>query len=89
VNYYRFRHAIPDRIASGVSGPADDERVKRFSEAEGVEYISAWHTLCNAEGCLTRAGPSASDVLVSDIIHLTNRGSQFLIEAISTQLALP
>jgi peptidoglycan/LPS O-acetylase OafA/YrhL len=89
VNYYRFRHAIPDRIGSGVSGPADDERMKRFSEAEGVEYISAWHTLCNAEGCLTRAGPSASDVLVSDIIHLTNRGSQFLIQAISTQLALP
>ncbi|MCP4621013.1 MAG: acyltransferase [Bradyrhizobium sp.] len=89
VNTYRFRHVIPDRIASGVSGPTDDERMKRFSEAEGVEYISAWHTLCNAEGCLTRAGPSARDVLVSDIIHLTDRGSQFLIEAISKQLALP
>ena len=89
VNYYRFRHTIPDRIATGVSGPTDDERLKAFSQAEGLEYISAWRTLCNTDGCLTRAGPTAKDVLVSDSIHLTDHGSRFLIEAISNQLALP
>jgi peptidoglycan/LPS O-acetylase OafA/YrhL len=89
VNHYRFRHTIPDRIATGVSGPADDERLKAFSQAEGVEYISAWRTLCNAAGCLTRDGPAANDVLVSDIIHLTDHGSRFLIEAIGKELALP
>jgi peptidoglycan/LPS O-acetylase OafA/YrhL len=89
VNYYRFRHTIPDRLATGVSGPADDERMKRFSDAEGIEYISTWRALCNLDGCLTRTGPTASDVLVSDIIHLTDRGSEFLIEAIGKELALP
>lgn len=89
VNYYRFRHAIPERIATGVSGPADDERIRAFSQAEGLEYISTWHALCNAEGCLTRTGPAAGDILMSDTIHLTDQGSRFLIEAISEQLVLP
>ena len=89
VNHYRFRHTIPDRIATGVSGPTDDERMNAFSQVEGFEYISAWRALCNTEGCVTHTGPTAKDVLVSDSIHLTDRGSRFLIEAIGKQLALP
>jgi hypothetical protein len=89
VNYYRFRHEIPDRIATGVSGPADDDHMKRFSEAEGVQYLSAWHALCNSEGCLTFTGFPGSGVLVSDNVHLTDHGSRFFVEAIGKQLALP
>ena len=89
VNHYRFQHTIPDRLATGVSGPLDDERMKAFSQAEGIEFVSAWRALCNAEGCLTRTGPAADDVLMSDNVHLTNNGSRFLIEAIGQQLALP
>ena len=89
INSYRLRHSIPDRIATGVSGPADDDTLRAFSEVEGIGYVSAYRVLCNAKGCLTRAGPAASDVLVSDGIHLTDRGSNFLIEAIGNQLLLP
>ncbi len=86
VNYYRLRHAIADRIAAGVSGPNDDERMQDFSGTAGVDYISAWHTLCNADGCLTRAGPAANDVIINDIVHLSDAGSVFLVEAIQDKL---
>lgn len=89
VNYYRFRHAMPERIATGVSGPTDDDRMAAFTTAEGVEYISAWRTLCNSEGCLTRSGPAASDILTTDNVHLSDSGSRYLIEAIKDRLSLP
>ena len=89
VNHYRFRHAMPERIATGVSGPADDDRMAAFTTAEGVEYISAWRTLCNSDGCLTRSGPAASDILTTDNVHLSDAGSRYLIEAIKDRLSLP
>jgi peptidoglycan/LPS O-acetylase OafA/YrhL len=86
VNFYRLRHTIADRIAAGVSGPESDERMAAFSKTAGVEFISAWHVLCNSDGCLTRVGHTANDVVVTDIIHLSDAGSTFLIEAIGTSL---
>jgi len=79
-------HVIADRIAAGVSGPESDERMATFSRAAGLEYISAWHVLCNADGCLTRVGPTASDVVATDIIHLSDAGSNFLVGAIEGDL---
>jgi hypothetical protein len=60
--------------------------MEAFSRAAGVEYISAWRTLCNAEGCLTRVGPTANDVVTTDIVHLSDAGSNFLVEAIQGRL---
>jgi hypothetical protein len=89
VNFYRMRHTIVDRIAAGVSGPENDERMEGFSRAAGVEYISAWHILCDQEGCLTRVGPTANDVVTTDIVHLSDAGSSFLIDAIGGSLFSP
>jgi peptidoglycan/LPS O-acetylase OafA/YrhL len=86
VNYYRFHHVIPDRLASGVSGPADDLRMGAISKEAGVDYISAWHLLCNAEGCLTCVGPTAGDVVATDIVHLSEAGSGFLAAAVMRRL---
>jgi peptidoglycan/LPS O-acetylase OafA/YrhL len=86
VNAYRLRHVIAGRIADGVSGPQDDARMAAFSAAAGVQYISAWHALCNPDGCLTRVGPTANDVVASDIVHLSDAGSVFLVEAIAGDL---
>ena len=86
VNFYRLRHAIADRITTGMSGPQDDQRVEAFSKSAGVEYISAWHTLCNAEGCMTRVGAAPSDVITTDKIHLSDAGSNFLIDRIRGSL---
>jgi peptidoglycan/LPS O-acetylase OafA/YrhL len=86
VNFYRLRHEIADRVATGVTGAGSDEQMEAFSHAAGVEYISAWRTLCNAEGCLTRVGPTANDVVTTDIVHLSDAGSNFLVEAIQGRL---
>jgi peptidoglycan/LPS O-acetylase OafA/YrhL len=89
VNYYRFRHVIADRIATGMSGPQGDQRMQAIAKASGVEYISARQVLCNAEGCLTRVGPTADDVVVTDIVHLSEQGSIFLVDAIADRLFKP
>jgi hypothetical protein len=86
VNFYRLRHSIAERITTGMSGPQDDQRMEAFSKSAEVEYISAWHTLCNSEGCMTRVGPTPSDVITTDRIHLSDAGSNFLIERIRTSL---
>jgi len=86
VNFYRLRHAIADRITAGMSGPQGDERMEAFSKAAGVEYISAWHALCNSEGCMTRVGPAANDVITTDKVHLSDAGSNFLIDGIRRSL---
>jgi peptidoglycan/LPS O-acetylase OafA/YrhL len=82
VNFYRVHHTIADRIATGVSGPERDEVMQTFSKTVGVEYISAWHVLCNSEGCMTRVGPTANDVVTTDLVHLSNSGSNFLADSI-------
>ena len=48
----------------------------------GAEFISARDALCNAEGCLTRIGDTAADISASDQIHLTEKGSAYLIESV-------
>jgi len=89
INYYRFHHVIPERLASGASGPAGDLRIQALSREAGVEYISAWHLLCSAEGCLTRTGPTAGDVVATDIVHLSEAGSGFLAAAVMQELRKP
>ena len=82
VNFYRLRHVIADRIKAGVSGTENDERMENFSKSVGVEYISAWHMLCDSSGCRTQVGPTADDVVTTDIVHLSNSGSNFLANSV-------
>jgi hypothetical protein len=86
VNFYRVYHSIADRIATGVSGPERDGIMEGFSKQAGVEYISAWHMLCNSDGCMTRLGSTAADVVTTDLVHLSNAGSDFLAEAVGRRL---
>jgi SGNH domain (fused to AT3 domains) len=57
--------------------------MKGFSEALGVEYISARKAFCDESGCLDRTG---NDLLVSDMVHLTPAGSKYLIDRIAPTL---
>jgi hypothetical protein len=38
--------------------------------------------MCNADGCLTRIGDTAADISASDQVHITEKGSVFLIQSI-------
>jgi hypothetical protein len=86
VNFYRFQHTVADRIRSGVFGSDGDKRMEMFSRTAGVEYISAWRTLCDAQGCMTRLGREANEVVTTDNVHLSDAGSGFLIDAIAKDL---
>jgi peptidoglycan/LPS O-acetylase OafA/YrhL len=86
VNAFRLQHRLPDRISGGVFGSVADRLIEQFSKAEHVEYVSAWKQFCNPDGCMTRVGPLATDVVASDQAHLTNRGSEFLVNAIASDL---
>jgi peptidoglycan/LPS O-acetylase OafA/YrhL len=89
VNAYRLTHVIADRISAGVTGAGSDEQMRSFSQAHGVEYISAWRVLCDGNGCLTRVGPTAEEVVTTDIVHLSNAGSKYLVEKIEGDLFSP
>ncbi len=52
----------------------------------GAEFISVWDAMCNADGCLTRIGDSAKDISASDGVHLTEKGSEFLVESFIDRL---
>jgi peptidoglycan/LPS O-acetylase OafA/YrhL len=87
VNFYRFHHAIPDRLrGSIVSGDESDAQMDAFGRQAGVEYISAWKVFCNSDGCLTRTGPTAADVVATDLVHLSDSGSRFLAQAMAKRL---
>ncbi len=48
----------------------------------GAHFISASDALCNADGCLARTGDAADDITASDQVHLTEKGSVFLVRSI-------
>jgi peptidoglycan/LPS O-acetylase OafA/YrhL len=86
INHYRFSHELPERISAGMWGPEGDRMMEAFSRGAGIEYISARQVFCDEMGCLTRVGPSASDVVTTDIVHLSERGARFLVAAIGRTL---
>jgi hypothetical protein len=55
-------------------------------EPLGAEFISASDVFCNAQGCLTRIGDAPADITVSDQVHITEKGSVFLIASIIDRL---
>jgi peptidoglycan/LPS O-acetylase OafA/YrhL len=83
LRYYMLHHSlIPQRFNGAVSSNWYDAKMRDALLPQGAEFISAWDALCNTEGCLTRTGEAASDITVSDQVHLTEKGSVFLIRSI-------
>jgi peptidoglycan/LPS O-acetylase OafA/YrhL len=79
--YRRTRSLLPERTPLFVE--QDDERMKDFSAAVGVDYISAREVFCNGDGCLARID---NELVASDVVHLTTTGSRYLIERIAPLL---
>jgi len=87
LRYYLLHHRlIPQRTAQGVASNWFDATVREALVPRGAEFISAWEAMCNAEGCLTRVGDNASDITSSDQVHLTEKGSVFLVQSIIGKL---
>ena len=83
LRYYMLHHALIPVHNGGARLPDPyDEKMRAALVPEGAEFISAREALCNADGCLTRIGSKASDISASDGVHLTEKGSVFLVGAI-------
>jgi peptidoglycan/LPS O-acetylase OafA/YrhL len=81
-HFMLYHSLIPARSTNAVPNLRFDETMRRTLEPLGAEFISADDVQCNADGCLTRVGDQASDIVVSDQVHLTEKGSVFLIQSI-------
>ena len=80
------RALIPERSPGAAPPTAYDAVMRARLEPLGAEFISASDVFCNAQGCLTRIGDAAADITVSDQVHLTEKGSVFLIASIIDRL---
>jgi peptidoglycan/LPS O-acetylase OafA/YrhL len=82
LRYFMLHHRLiperSDRAAADTSGA----RLREELVPLGAEFISAWDTMCNADGCLARIDDTARDISASDQGHLTEKGSVFLVQSI-------
>jgi hypothetical protein len=85
-HFMLYHRLIPERWNGSVSSNWYDSVMREKLVPAGAEFISAWEALCNTDGCLTRAGPSAGDISASDQVHLTDKGSVALISAVIDRL---
>jgi len=87
LRYFMLHHRlIAERSSDAVSSNWPDAILRARLVPLGAEYISVWDAMCNADGCLTRIGDAASDISASDQVHLTEKGSVFLVQSIIDQL---
>ncbi|HEX3893100.1 MAG TPA: acyltransferase family protein [Terracidiphilus sp.] len=71
---------LPTRLKDGLVPEIKewDEAMSRAVPKMGATYISAYKTLCNADGCLARVGSTANEVTATDYGHLSPAGSIYL-----------
>jgi peptidoglycan/LPS O-acetylase OafA/YrhL len=83
LRYFVMHHIlIPARSSQRVYRTWNDSEMRSAIMQIGAQYISAWDVMCDSNGCLTRLGEKAEDIVVSDQHHLTESGSTFLIQSI-------
>jgi hypothetical protein len=88
LRYFVMHNAlIPARSSQRVYQSWDDAQMRSVVVGVGAEYISAWDAFCDTDGCLTRLGEKPEDIVASDVHHLTESGSKFLIESIRDKIA--
>jgi hypothetical protein len=80
------RRLIPVRSNVAAQSNGYDAVMRAKLVPPGAEFISASDALCNEDGCVTRIGDSAGDISTSDQVHLTEKGSEYLVNAIIDRL---
>jgi hypothetical protein len=63
-----------------------DAVLRREVPQMGATYVSALDVLCDADGCLTRAGPEVTDLSAVDWGHLSRGGSTYLMSHIQNRI---
>jgi peptidoglycan/LPS O-acetylase OafA/YrhL len=87
LRYFMLHHRlIPARLNAAAQPNGYDAVMRAKLVPLGVEFISASDALCNEDGCVTRIGDSAGDISTSDQVHLTEKGSEYLVNAVIDRL---
>jgi peptidoglycan/LPS O-acetylase OafA/YrhL len=91
VRHYMLQQALlPVRLAGAAASDGKyDDLMREKLLPLGAEFISARDVLCNTDGCLTRLGPAATDIIVFDQVHFTAKGSEFLVGEIIDRVLTP
>jgi peptidoglycan/LPS O-acetylase OafA/YrhL len=82
LRYFMLHHRLIPQRSDRAEADSSGARLREKLVPLGAEFISAWQTMCNADGCLTRTGHTAGDITASDQVHLTEKGSAFLAQSI-------
>jgi peptidoglycan/LPS O-acetylase OafA/YrhL len=87
LQYFNLHHRlIPERMTDHLVKRRPDDEFRKIAETLGIGYFSAWDALCNADGCLTRTGDAAGDLISADALHLMPRGSRYLASKLVPEL---
>jgi hypothetical protein len=87
--FVKYRTVLPQRYAKGVTHFWDDAKMQAFANGLGVEYISTWDAICNAEGCLTRLSDAPDDLVIYDAHHFTEAGAIYFIDKVWDRILPP
>ena len=82
LRYFMLHHRLIPERSSRAAADGSAAALRDRLVPLGAEFISVWDVMCNADGCLTRIGDTAGDLSASDQVHLTEKGSVFLIQSI-------
>jgi peptidoglycan/LPS O-acetylase OafA/YrhL len=87
MRHFMLHHSlIPQRSTAATPSHSYDAVMRAKLVPLGAEFISASDALCNADGCVARIGDTAQDISASDQVHLTEKGSVFLIESVISEI---
>jgi peptidoglycan/LPS O-acetylase OafA/YrhL len=82
LRYFLLHHRLIPERSDRAEADSSGARLREKLVPLGAEFISVWDAMCNADGCLTRIGDAASDITASDQVHLTEKGSVFLVQSV-------
>jgi len=82
LRYFMLHHRLIPERSGRAEADGSGATLRGKVVPLGAEFISVWDAMCNAEGCLTRIGDSARDISATDQVHLTEKGSVFLIQSV-------
>jgi peptidoglycan/LPS O-acetylase OafA/YrhL len=82
LRHFMLHHQLIPQRSNRAEADGTAAKLRDKVVPAGAEFISVWDALCNADGCLTRIGDTAGDISATDQVHLTEKGSAFLIQSI-------
>jgi peptidoglycan/LPS O-acetylase OafA/YrhL len=82
LRYFMLHHRLIPERSGRAEADGSAAKLRDKVVPSGAEFISVWDVMCNADGCLTRIGDTAADISATDQVHLSEKGSVFLIQTI-------